>query len=463
MQPVEAKILLKGMCDSAEGKITQVVTDSRRVVPGCVFVCFEGARVDGHSFAAGAVEKGAAYILALHPVDGVPPEKTILVEDPALAMVAMAANYRALFRPQMIGVTGSVGKTTTKEFCAAVLEDFGPTVKTEGNQNNEIGMPNTLFRLENSTRYAVVEMGMSHLGEISRLAQAARPSAGIITYIGVSHLENLGSRENILKAKLEICEGLEPGSPLVLNRDDELLRSASLPGHLRPVWVSLEGREADVWAEELCSEPGAERFVLCCRQGGRYPVRIPVMGRHCVRDALQAWAAAWALGLDGARAARALENYQTAGLRQHMVRRQEITLMEDCYNASPDSMRAALETFRRVEGRRHLALLGDMLELGSYAEKAHRELGVLAADSGLDGLFAYGPAAALAAQEAEKRGMRALCFADPEEAAKALARELEPGDALLVKGSRGMRLEEIIEKMWGYRAGQAGQAPGKEE
>ena len=178
MQPVEAKILLKGMCDSAEGKITQVVTDSRRVVPGCVFVCFEGARVDGHSFAAGAVEKGAAYILALHPVDGVPPGKTILVEDPALAMVAMAANYRALFRPQMIGVTGSVGKTTTKEFCAAVLEDFGPTVKTEGNQNNEIGMPNTLFRLENSTRYAVVEMGMSHLGEISRLAQAARPAPG---------------------------------------------------------------------------------------------------------------------------------------------------------------------------------------------------------------------------------------------------------------------------------------------
>ena len=135
--------------------------------------------------------------------------------------------------------------------------------------------------------------------------------------------------------------------------------------------------------------------------------------------------------------------------------------MEDCYNASPDSMRAALETFRRVEGRRHLALLGDMLELGSYAEEAHRELGVLAA--GLDGLFAYGPAAALAAREAEKRGVRALCFTDPEEAAKALARELEPGDALLVKGSRGMRLEEIIEKMWGYRAGQAGGAPGKEE
>ncbi len=456
MQPVEAKILLKGLCEAPRGQITGVVTDSRQVMPGCVFVCFEGARVDGHCFAAGAVQAGAAYILALHPVEGVPPEKTILVRDPALAMVAMAANYRALFRPRMIGVTGSVGKTTTKEFCAAVLEHFGPTVKTEGNQNNEIGMPNTLFRLEDSTRYAVVEMGMSHLGEISRLTRAARPDGGIITCIGVSHLENLGSRENILKAKLELCEGLAPSSPLVLNRDDEMLRTAGLPGHVRPVWVSLEDREADVWAEELCSEPEGERFVLCSRQGERYPVKIPVMGRHCVRDALQAWAAARALGLDGAGAAKALENYQRAGLRQHMVRRQEITLMEDCYNASPDSMRAAFETFGRVEGRRHLALLGDMLELGSYSEKAHRELGELAAGFGLDLLVCYGPAAALAAREAEKRGIRALSFTDPEQTARALAGQLEPGDALLVKGSRGMRLEEIVEKMWGYRAGETG-------
>ena len=456
MQPVEAKILLKGLCEEPRGRITGVVTDSRQVIPGCVFVCFEGARVDGHRFAPGAVQAGAAYILALHPVEGVPPEKTVLVKDPALAMVAMAANYRTLFRPRMIGVTGSVGKTTTKEFCAAVLEHFGPRVKTEGNQNNDIGMPNTLFRLEDSTRYAVVEMGMSHLGEISRLARAARPDVGIITCIGVSHLENLGSRENILKAKLELCEGLAPASPLVLNRDDEMLRSASLPGHVRPVWVSLEDPEADVWAEELCSEPEGERFVLCSRQGERYPVRIPVMGRHCVRDALQAWAAARALGLEGAGAAKALEDYQRTGMRQHMVRRQEITLMEDCYNASPDSMRAAFETFRRVEGRRHLALLGDMLELGSYAEQAHRELGALAAGFGLDLLVCYGPAAALAAQEAEKRGIRALSFTDPEQAARALARQLEPGDALLVKGSRGMRLEEIVEKMWGYRAGETG-------
>ena len=201
MQTIPANELLAGLTLAEPAAIHAVVTDSRKVEPGCVFVCFPGERVDGHAFAAGAYRNGAAYIIANHPVDGVPEDRTVIVPDSARAMIRMASNYRMLFSPKMIGVTGSVGKTTTKEFCYAVLSAFGKTIKTEGNQNNDIGVPNTLFRLDNDTRYAVVEMGMDHLGEIERLTRCARPSAGIITMIGVSHLENLGTRENILKAK----------------------------------------------------------------------------------------------------------------------------------------------------------------------------------------------------------------------------------------------------------------------
>ena len=208
MKPIHANQLLAGLALAEAESITAVVTDSRKVVPGCVFVCFPGERVDGHDYAAAAYRAGAAYIVANHPVDGVPENRTVIVASSHHAMVRMASNYRMLFSPLMIGVTGSVGKTTTKEFCYAVLSAFGNTLKTEGNQNNEIGLPNTLFRLDDATEYAVVEMGMSNLGEIERLARAARPSAGIITLIGVSHLENLGTRENILKAKLELCYGL---------------------------------------------------------------------------------------------------------------------------------------------------------------------------------------------------------------------------------------------------------------
>ena len=194
MQKIPANELLAGLTLAEPVPIQSVVTDSRKVAPGCVFVCFPGERVDGHTFAAAAYKNGAEYIIANHPVDGVPAERTVLVPDSARAMIRMASNYRMLFNPKMIGVTGSVGKTTTKEFCYAVLSAFGNTLKTEGNQNNDIGVPNTLFRLDNDTEYAVVEMGMDHAGEIERLTRCTRPSAGIITMIGVSHLEILGTR-----------------------------------------------------------------------------------------------------------------------------------------------------------------------------------------------------------------------------------------------------------------------------
>ena len=444
MKPIHANELLAGLTLAEPVLVTSVVTDSRKVEPGCVFVCFPGERVDGHDYAAAAYKAGAVYVIANHPVDGVPEDRTVIVPSSHKAMVRMAANYRTLFSPLMIGVTGSVGKTTTKEFCYAVLSAFGDTLKTEGNQNNEIGLPNTLFRMDDTTEYAVVEMGMSNLGEIERLTRAARPSAGIITMIGVCHLENLGTRENILKAKLEICAGLPDGAPLVLNADDDLLPTAKLPGRLCPVWFGIDAENAEVRAEKLAETAGGISFVIHDTEHGDFPAHIPTIGRHTVYDALAAYAAATRLGLDPARAAAALDHYETAGMRQHVVEKNGVTVIEDCYNASPDSMKAALQVLKNMPQKRHFALLGDMLELGSVSEQAHREVGDWAAETGVFTLIAYGPLSAATAEEAKQKGVTSVHCQNAQEVVQFLRQNVHPGDALLAKASHAMKLEEIL-------------------
>lgn len=444
MQTIPANELLAGLTLAEPADIHAVVTDSRKVEPGCVFVCFPGERVDGHTFAAGAYRNGAAYIIANHPVDGVPEDRTVIVPDSARAMIRMASNYRMLFSPKMIGVTGSVGKTTTKEFCYAVLSAFGKTLKTEGNQNNDIGVPNTLFRLDNDTRYAVVEMGMDHLGEIERLARCARPSAGIITMIGVSHLENLGTRENILKAKMEICAGLPDGAPLALNADNDLLPTASVPARLRPVWFGIESETADVRAADVHTGTEGTTFTLVDKAYGSFAVSIPTAGLHTVYDALAAYAAATRLGLDPARCADALSRYQATGMRQHIVEKGGITFIEDCYNASPDSMKAALSVLKALPNARKIALLGDMLELGDASESGHRATGEWAADAGVSLLIAYGPNSAAMAEAAKNRGIATVHCQTAAEVLQYLQQSVRPGDAVLAKASHAMKLDEIL-------------------
>lgn len=444
MQTIPANELLAGLTLAEPADIHAVVTDSRKVEPGCVFVCFPGERVDGHTFAAGAYRNGAAYIIANHPVDGVPEDRTVIVPDSARAMIRMASNYRMLFSPKMIGVTGSVGKTTTKEFCYAVLSAFGKTLKTEGNQNNDIGVPNTLFRLDNDTRYAVVEMGMDHLGEIERLTRCARPSAGIITMIGVSHLENLGTRENILKAKMEICAGLPDGAPLALNADNDLLPTASVPVRLRPVWFGIESETADVRAADIHTGTEGTTFTLVDKAYGSFAVSIPTAGLHTVYDALAAYAAATRLGLDPARCAAALSRYQATGMRQHIVEKGGITFIEDCYNASPDSMKAALSVLKALPNARKIALLGDMLELGDASESGHRATGEWAADAGVSLLIAYGPNSAAMVEAAKKRGIATVHCQTAAEVLQYLQQSVRPGDAVLAKASHAMKLDEIL-------------------
>ena len=448
MDKISASILLKNLAPegfAGDTAIDLVTTDSREVRPGCIFVAFPGEKFDGHDFAAKALAEGAEYVVLNHPVEGVPVEKTVLCPDSYRAMMTMGANYRSQFHPKVVGVTGSVGKTTTKQMTYAAIAGFGSTIKTEGNQNNELGLPRTLFRIGKETEYAVVEMGMSHLGEIERLSQCARPDAGIITCIGVSHIGNLGSRENICRAKLEICAGLKNGAPLVLNGDDPFLRKAKLPGHVRPIWFSLGDEDADVCALNIRQEGDGMTFTLEDGEEDTTEVHIPAMGRHNVANALAAYAAATRLGLSAKKVIAGLEQFQQTGMRQKVVHSKGVDVIEDCYNANPDSMKAALAMFREYPCKRRFALLGDMLELGEMSGPAHAEAGRQAAEYGVDVLLCYGPESARMAEAASAAGVKAAHVASYREAADALLSQMQPGDALLVKASRGMALEKALE------------------
>ena len=448
MDKISASVLLKGLAPEGfadEAAIDLVTTDSREVRPGCIFVAFPGEKFDGHDFAAKALEEGAEYVVLNHPVQDVPAGKCFLCPDSYRAMMMMGANYRRQFSPKVVGVTGSVGKTTTKQMTYAAIAGFGNTIKTEGNQNNELGLPRTMFRIGKETEYAVVEMGMSHRGEIERLSRCARPDVGIITCIGVSHIGNLGSQENICKAKLEICEGLPNGAPLVLNGDDPFLRAAKLPEHVHPVWFSLGDENADVCALSIRQETDGMSFVLEDQEHGTFVVNIPAMGRHNVANALAAYCAATRLGCDAKRVIRGLSNFEQTGRRQKVVDSEGVTVIEDCYHANPDSMKAALAMFKDFPCKRRFALLGDMLELGNLSREAHEELGRLAAESGLYCLITYGEQAKRTAVVAAAKGVETLHADSYREAADALLDRVQPGDAVLVKASHGMALEKVLD------------------
>mgnify|MGYP002560161497 CR=1 FL=1 len=453
-----------------EGEITRVITDSREAGPGTLFVALPGERVDGHDYINRALAAGAEAAVAEHDGDYTPAEKVLRVKSSLRALLEISALYRAKMPAQVIGITGSVGKTTTKEMVAAVMASSFRIIKTEGNQNNEIGAPKTLMSITPETEVAVVEMGMSHLGEIARMVRAARPSAGIITMIGVSHLENLGTRENILKAKMEICQGLPDGAPLVLNADDDLLPTAQIPGRLRPVWFGIRSSSADVRAINIHTVGEGTGFTLVDNVDGEtyeFSVTIPTAGVHTVYDALAAYTATTRLGLERARAARALASYQTTGMRQNIVQHGGVTFIEDCYNASPDSMKAALQILHDRQpgpGGRRIAVLGDMLELGAASEPGHRQTGkrtfaqtlpgkrlsdvqVLAADAA-DLPVAYGPLSAAMAEAARQKGLQAIHCQAAEEVVEYLRQNVRPGDVVLAKASHAMKLDDVLKQLY---------------
>lgn len=429
----------------AQATLADVCTDTRKIQPGSLFVCLRGERFDGHSFASQAAQLGAAALLVDHPVDADVPQ--LVVTDTGKALLQLAGWYRRRFQLPVVGLTGSVGKTTTKEFIALVLGAKYNTLKTQGNLNNEIGVPQMLFRLEDSHTAAVIEMGMNHFGEISRLTRAVAPTVGLITNIGVSHIENLGSRAGILQAKLEILEGMAPDAPLIVNMDNDMLRTVKL-GDRPLLTFAIDDQSADFTATDIAEQGSTTTFTVH-HSAFTQPVTIPTVGIHNVYNALAAMAVGYVTGVDPAAAASALANYVPAGMRQNLVQVGGVQVIEDCYNASPDSMRAALQTLGKLPVRRRYAVLGAMLELGDYAKEAHTQVGKMAAENGIDGVLAYGADAAYIVEAAKQAGLENARLFDTKEAlVQSLAQQVQPGDGVLFKGSRGMHLEDVMHTVY---------------
>lgn len=430
-----------GKTANGDAVISEISTDTRKITPGSLFICLKGERFDAHDFAPKAAELGAAALMVEHPVDVDLP--CIVVENTGKAMLELSAWYRRKFSIPVVGLTGSVGKTTTKEFIALVLGAKYKTLKTQGNLNNEIGVPQMLFKMDSETEAAVIEMGMNHRGEIHRLTSAVRPTISLITNIGTSHIENLGSREGILNAKLEILDSMEKGSKLLINSDNDMLATVKRDD-FKIIKFAIDDKSADYTAKDIEEGDKSTSFTVCF-DGEERSITVPTVGRHNVYNALAAFSVGREIGIDADKAASALANYVPAGMRQRSVDVGKIHVIEDCYNASPDSMNAALTTLAgRKEGKK-IAVLADMLELGDYSPKAHESVGKKAAELNIDMVLAYGDYAKLYVSAAKENGLKnAYHFETKEELAEKLFKSANPGDNVLFKGSRGMRLEDIM-------------------
>jgi UDP-N-acetylmuramoyl-tripeptide--D-alanyl-D-alanine ligase len=439
---------------SGEAELRGVSIDSRTLAPGELFVAIAGPRHDGHDHLAEAVARGAAGALVQcgrSLPEGLPAGfPLVAVDDTTRALGALASGHRAGFAGPVVGITGSNGKTTTKEMCAAILGEAGPCLRTEGNLNNHYGVPLTLLRRAPQDRSAVVEVGMNHRGEIAPLAAIVRPTVAVVTNVGTAHLEHLGSRDEIAREKGDLLAALEPSGTGVIPADDAY--ADALAARVRGRVVRF-GRAAgaDVRAAAVAEEPGGHRFELET-PAGRAGVRVAGLGETAIANALAAAAAALAAG--------ASLNHVAAGLARHRpvagrLERRELpngaVLVDDSYNANPQSMEVALRLLAGAAGaRRRIAVLGDMGELGVTSEKAHRETGRLAAQLGIDLLFALGSQAervAAGAREARMSPARIVVGESHEEVARRLRGELAAGDWVLVKGSRSMRMERIAEAL----------------
>lgn len=432
---------------SHEAEITEICTDTRQLSKGCLFIALKGENFDAHDFVPKAFELGAAACITERKIDGC---DCIIVDDCRKALRDIAHFYRNKFNLFLVGVTGSVGKTTTKEMIALALSSKLNTLKTQGNLNNEIGLPKTLFNLTSEHQAAVIEMGMSHFGEISRLTRTASPlSAGVITNIGFSHIENLKSQDGILQAKLEILKGMADNEPLVVNGDDERLSQLKTKFTGRPVYYyGIDNPENDFSAENIHEESGKTYFELNY-SGKKIPAEIPCVGKHNVMNAAAAFAVGTLNGLSAEEIVSALKKYKPDGMRQNIVDKNGITVIIDCYNASPDSMRASLNVLAGMEcDGRKIAVLGDMLELGESSETLHRMVGTMAAETEPDKLFCYGKEAAFTAQEAEKSGIETYSTTDKNELTEKIREYIKTGDVILFKASRGMKLEEVIDALF---------------
>lgn len=437
----EIAVITGGELVGENVEVTGISTDTRTISEGELFIAVTGERFDGNDYIKQAALNGAAAAVSdLKPGTFKAHIPIIYVKDSRRAQLALAREYRERFGVKVCGVTGSVGKTSTKDMISAVLSAKFKTLKTQGNLNNDIGLPKTLFQLDESYQAAVVEMGMSDRGEISELSKTACPNIAVITNIGYCHIENLKTRDNIFAAKMEILDGADKDAPLVIYGDDEYLKKVSCEGRRVVRYGFSEGN--DVWADGIVHGEGCESFIVHFN-GKSYQADVPAVGEHHILNALAAFCVGIEYGMTPEEIIEPFRGYQQSGMRQKIEKHGDVTFILDCYNASPTSMKSALSVLNTFEGRK-FAVLGDMLELGEKSRELHKGIADYAK---ADEFFLYGHEMKALFKEFLSRGIPAIHSEDKEELARILKNSIKPGDVILFKGSRGMKMEEIAEKL----------------
>lgn len=434
--------------------VKDVTTDSRKVIEGAVFVALKGENFDGHRFVGSASEDGAVCSVVEHwdLDDGTYP--VIVVDDTYKALRDIARLYRQQFDIPIVAITGSVGKTSTKDMIFSVLSHKYNAFKTTGNFNNEVGLPLTVFNMTSENKVGVLEMGMSNFGEISRLTEIVCPDIAVITNIGISHIENLKSQENILKAKLEILEGVQEGGTVILNGDDPLLWGlrGTLPYEL--LYYGIKNEECEIVARNIKGFSDSTVFEFDLNDK-HYTAEIKVPGVHHIYNALAAVLVGEQYGMSGKEIAEGIAGFVPGGMRQNIIKTEKYTIIKDCYNASPASMRSGLNVLGLIEAgeerNRKVAILGNMLELGDFAVESHKNVGKWVCEEEVDCLVTVGDMAkniAIGAVESGFDKEKIYQFDTNEQAIAGLEKILKTGDCVLIKGSRAMRLEEVADALY---------------
>lgn len=431
-------ILVSGNKDDEINFFSQ---DSRQMKNGGMYIPLKGERFDGHNFIESAFQTGAQAIISEKDVK-YEDKIVIKVKDTYQALKDMASYLRNHRPVKVVGVTGSVGKTSTRDMVYSVVKQKYKTLKTEGNYNNEIGLPLTILRYHDE-EVLVLEMGMNHLQEMSRLSMIARPDIACITNVGTAHIGELGSRENILKAKLEITDGMKEGSTLIINQDNDMLKTVELP-HLNVVRVG-KGKEASIQASHIILEETKSSFEVEY-QGKKEIIEVPVQGEHNISNALIAIAVGIALNISLEDIKKGIQEFKLTKNRMDILEKNHKTVIDGTYNASVDSMKSSIDVLANYK-KRKVAILADMLELGDYSQQLHEEVGSYVASKGIDILVCVGKEAKYIYQKARESMKDVYYFESNQEVIDRLDELLKEDDVILVKGSHSMNLKEVVEKI----------------
>lgn len=439
------------LCGDLSTPVCHIALDSRKMEGDDIFIPIIGEKTDGHLYIEKAFDIGAVATLTSEHDEMLDSHAWIKVDDTTTALQKFGGYLRDRFDIPFVGVTGSVGKTTTREMIAAALSACKKVTATAGNSNSQVGVPVTLSLLDETADVAILELGMSMPGEMSRIAAIGRPNIAVMTNIGVSHIEFLGSQENIMKEKLHITDGFDEDGVLIVNGDDKLLKTIKGTNPFKVLTYGTTS-EADYYASDISYEDGCARFTAHLPSGEECNVKLSAPGTHNALNALAALAVADTLSCDIAASARALSNFKSYKGRLDIYEARGIKVIDDSYNASPDSMKAALEVLSKMEvaaGGRKIAILADMLELGENSPRYHEEVGEYAVGLNIDAVYTVGELAGLISDITADAGIKSARFNSNDEIISSILPDLKAGDIVLFKGSNGMRLSNIIKVLKG--------------